>query len=56
MEGEPGNRFFQRRNKKCQTSAVSVYVSAGMMVVLTGAGLVFMEPILGVIGTSTSLH
>lgn len=36
-----------------RTSAVSVYVSAGMMLVLTVAGLLFMEPILGVIGTSS---
>lgn len=36
-----------------RTSAVSVYVSAGMMLVLTAAGLLFMEPVLGVIGTSS---
>ena len=36
-----------------RTSAVSVYVSAGMMLVLTVAGLLFMEPVLGVIGTSS---
>ena len=36
-----------------RTSAVSVYVSVGMMLVLTVAGLLFMEPIIGVIGTSS---
>ena len=36
-----------------KTSAVSVYVSATAMLVLTVLGLIFMEPILHLIGTSS---